>query len=65
MIISIVTMIISIVTMIISIVVHVYSKTSISINMQKAGEPENDAGFPKHNYSQLNLSCYSYPSKPI
>ena len=26
------------------------SKTSISINknMQKAGEPENDAGFPKH-----------------
>ena len=34
--------------------------------MQKAGEPENDAGFPKHtcNYSQLNYSCYSYPSKP-
>ena len=32
--------------------------------MQKAGEPENDAGFPKHNYSQLNCSCYSYPSKP-
>ena len=31
--------------------------------MQKAGEPENDAGFPKHNYSQLNCSCYSYPSK--
>ena len=32
------------------IVVHVYSKTSISINkyMQKAGEPENDAGSPKH-----------------
>ena len=32
------------------IVVHVYSKTSISINkyMQKAGEPENDAGFLKH-----------------
>ena len=30
--------------------VHVYSKISISINkyMQKAGEPENDAGFPKH-----------------
>ena len=27
--------------------------------MQKAGEPENDAGFPKHNYSQLNCSCYS------
>ena len=24
--------------------------------MQKAGEPENDAGFPKHNYSQLNCS---------
>ena len=42
------------------------SKTSISINkyMQKAVEPENDAGFPKHNYSQLNFSCYSYPSKP-
>ena len=20
------------------------------------------AGFPKHNYSQLNCSCYSYPS---
>ena len=43
------------------------SKTSISINkyMQKAGEPENDAGFPKHilTYSQLN-SSYSYPSKP-
>ena len=40
------------------------SKTSISINkyMQKAGEPENDAGFLKHN-SQLNCS-YSYPSKP-
>ena len=32
--------------------------------MQKAVEPENDAGFPKHNYSQLNGSCYSYPSKP-
>ena len=29
--------------------------------MQKAVEPENDAGFPKHNYSR---SCYSYPSKP-
>ena len=44
------------------IVVHVYSKTSISINKytQKAGEPENDAGFLKHN-SQLNCS---YPSKP-
>ena len=26
--------------------------------MQKAGEPENDAGFPKHNYSQLNCSCF-------
>ena len=34
---------------IVIIVVNVYSKTSISINkyMQKAGEPENDAGFPK------------------
>ena len=32
--------------------------------MQKVVEPENDAGFPKHNYSQLNCSCYSYPSKP-
>ena len=33
--------------------------------MQKTVEPENDAGFPKHNYySQLNCSCYSYPSKP-
>ena len=32
--------------------------------MQKAVEPENDAGFPKLNYSQLNCSCYSYPSKP-
>ena len=42
------------------------SKTSISIYkyMQKAGEPENDAGFLKHNYRQLNCSCYSYPSKP-
>ena len=41
-------------------------KTSININkyMQKAVEPENDAGFPKHNYSQLNCSSYSYPSKP-
>ena len=29
--------------------------------MQKAVEPENDAEFPKHNYSQLNCSCYSYP----
>ena len=30
--------------------------------MQKAGEPENDAGFPKPNnyYSQLNCSCSSY-----
>ena len=29
---------------------YIYSKTSISINkyIQKAGEPENDAGFPKH-----------------
>ena len=51
--------------LIISIVVHVYSKTSINTNkyMQKAGEPVNDAGFPKH-YSQLNCCCYSYPSKP-
>ena len=32
--------------------------------MQMAVESENDAGFPKHNYSQLNCSCYSYPSKP-
>ena len=32
--------------------------------MQKAVEPEIDAGFPKHNYSQLNCSCYSYPSNP-
>ena len=31
--------------------------------MQKAVEPENDAGFPKHNYNQLNCSCYSYPSR--
>ena len=40
------------------------SKTSININkyVQKAGEPENYAGFLKHN-SQLNCS-YSYPSKP-
>ena len=43
--------------LIIIIVVHVHSKTSININ-----KPENDAGFPKH--SQLNCSCYSYPSKP-
>ena len=44
------------------IVLHVYSKTSISINkyMQKAGEPENDAGFLKYIHSQLNCSC-SYP----
>ena len=28
--------------------------------MQKAGEPENDAGF----LNQLNCSCYSYPFKP-
>ena len=28
--------------------------------MQKAGEPENDAGFPKHNYSQLNCSYIDY-----
>ena len=38
--------------LIIIIVVYVYSKTSIMINinkyMQKAGEPENDAGFLKH-----------------
>ena len=33
--------------------------------MQKAGEPENDAGFTKHNYSQLNCSCYSYPSNRL
>ena len=45
------------------IVVHVVKYQSV-INkyMQKAGEPENDAGFLKHN-SQLNCS-YSYPSKP-
>ena len=31
------------------IIIVVHSKTSISINkyMQKAGEPENDAGFPR------------------
>ena len=48
------------------IVVHVRSKTSISINkyMQKAGEPKCDAGFLKH-YSQLNCSCYSYPSSSM
>ena len=42
-----------------------YSITSICINkyMQKTGEPENDAGFLKQIYSQLNCS-YSYPSKP-
>ena len=35
--------------LIIIIVVHVHSKASISINkyIQKAGEPENDAGFLK------------------
>ena len=35
--------------LIIIIVVHVYSKTSISINKyaQRAGELENDTGFPK------------------
>ena len=34
----------------IHMIVHVRSKTSISINkyIQKAGEPENDAGFLKH-----------------
>ena len=47
------------------IVVHVVKHQSVLIIMQKAVEPENDAGFPKHNYSQLNCSCYSYPSKPI
>ena len=45
------------------IVVHVVKHQSILINinkyMQKAGEPEDDAGFLKHNYSQLNCSCYS------
>ena len=48
--------------LIISIVVHVVKHQSVLINT--CGEPENDAGFPKHNYSQLNCSCYSYPSKP-
>ena len=49
----------------ISIVVHVVKHQSVLINTcrSKAVEPENDAG-PKHNYSQLNCSCYSYPSKP-
>ena len=32
--------------------------------MQKAVEPENDAGFPKHNYSQLKTAVVTYPSKP-
>ena len=50
-------------SMIISIVVHVVKHQSVLY--AKAGEPENDAGFPKHNYSQLNCSCYSYLSKPI
>ena len=49
--------------LIISIVVHVVKHQSVLINMQKAVEPENDAGFPKHNYSQLNCSCYSYTSR--
>ena len=49
--------------LIISIVVHVVKKKNcINKYMQKA---ENDAGFPKHNYSQLNCSCYSYPSKRV
>ena len=47
--------------LIISIVVHVVKHHNKY--MQKAVEPENDAGFPKHNYSQLNCSCYSYPSR--
>ena len=41
---------------------HVVKHQSVLMQkayMQKAGEPENDAGFPKHNYSQLNCSCYS------
>ena len=44
------------------IIVNYYCCTSISINkyIQKAGEPENDAGFPKY-YSQLKYSCYSTP----
>ena len=35
---------------IIVVCMYTYSKTSISINkyMQKAGEPENNAGFLKH-----------------
>ena len=51
----------------ISIVVHVVKHQSVYINkyMQEAVEPENDAGFPKHNYSQLNCSCYSYPLSSV
>ena len=53
--------------LIITIVVHVVSV--INMYMQKAEEPDNDAGFLKviiaavHVYSQLNYN-YSYPSKP-
>ena len=44
--------------LIIIIVVHVYSKASISINkyMQKAGEPEDDAGFLKHTVNYDNFA---------
>ena len=41
--------------------IHVVKHKSVLIfYMQKAREPENDAGFLKHNYSHLNCSCYSY-----
>ena len=46
-----------------------HSKTSISINkyMQKAVEPENDAGFLPQSGDNCCSACsqnYSYPSKP-
>ena len=44
--------------LIIIIVMRVHSKTSISINkyMQKAGEPENDAGFLKVIIAALHVA---------
>ena len=51
-------------SMIISIVVHVVKHQSVLIcRRQESLRMMLDS--PKHNYSQLNCSCYSYPSKPI
>ena len=51
--------------LVIIIVVHVVKYQSVLINTCRRQESLRMVqGSPKHTCSQLNCSCYSYPSKP-